>query len=155
MLWFNKNVDTLPVRVLIESFRTRTTTTTRFSHRTTVSARKSASFWREKRDTVVISVPVHFSPAHRWLSWLSTGLRRKCCLCNYICKRLDSLVFSDKDDKPEVPSHNPSMLVILWDVNIVYVIESAAYGVLFTSCLCQKPERARNERVKVFDTNNE
>ena len=40
-------------------------------------------------------------------------------------------------------------------VYIVYVIESAAYGVLFTSCLCQKPERARNERVRVFDTNNE
>ena len=30
---------------------------------------------------------------------------------------------------------------------IVYVIESAVYGVLFTSCLCQKPERAR-----AFDT---
>ena len=26
------------------------TTSTRFSHRTTVSARKPASFWREKRD---------------------------------------------------------------------------------------------------------
>ena len=39
--------------------------------------------------------------AHRWLSWLSTGL----------------LVFSDKDDKPEVRSHNPSMFIILWDVN--------------------------------------
>ena len=24
-------------------------------------------------------------------------------------------------------------------IYIVYVIESAAYGVLFTSCLCQKP----------------
>ena len=40
-------------------------------------------------------------------------------------------------------------------VHIVYVIESAAYGALCTSCLCQKPERARNERVRVFDTNNE
>ena len=38
-------------------------------------------------------------------------------------------------------------------VYIVYVIESAAYGVLFTSCLCQKPERARYERVRAFDTN--
>ena len=27
-------------------------------------------------------------------------------------------------------------------IYIVYVIESAAYRVLFTSCLCQKPERA-------------
>ena len=33
-------------------------------------------------------------------------------------------------------------------------MESAAYGVVFTSCLCQKPERARYERVKAFDTNN-
>ena len=41
------------------------------------------------------------------------------------------------------------------EIHIVYVIESAAYGVLCTSCLCQKPERARNERVRVFDTNNE
>ena len=41
------------------------------------------------------------------------------------------------------------------NINIVYVIESAAYGVLFTSCLCQKPERARYERVRAFDTNNE
>ena len=36
--------------------RTRTTTSTRFSHRTTLSARKPASFWREKRDIVVILV---------------------------------------------------------------------------------------------------
>ena len=36
-------------------------------------------------------------------------------------------------------------------IYIVYVIESAAYGVLFTSCLCQKPERARYERVRAFD----
>ena len=34
--------------------------------------------------------------------------RRKCYLCNFICKWLDFLVFSDKDDKPEVPS--PSSL---------------------------------------------
>ena len=32
--------------------------------------------------------------------------REKCCFCNSICKWLDFLVFSDKDDKPEVPSHN-------------------------------------------------
>ena len=40
-------------------------------------------------------------------------------------------------------------------VYIVYVIESAVYGVLFTSCFCQKPERARYERLGAFDTNNE
>ena len=33
-----------------------------------------------------------------------------------ICKWLDSLVFSDKDDKPELPSHNPSMFIILRDI---------------------------------------
>ena len=33
-------------------------------------------------------------------------------------------------------------------IYIVYVIESAAYGVICTSCLCQKPERARYERVR-------
>ena len=45
-------------------------------------------------------------------------------------------------------------ILVLCVINIVYVIESAAYGVLFTSCLCQKPERARYERVRAFDTNN-
>ena len=43
---------------------------------------------------------------------------------------------------------------ISFGVNIVYVIESAAYGVLFTSCLCQKPSLARTSLVRVFDTNN-
>ena len=36
-------------------------------------------------------------------------------------------------------------------IYIVYVIESAAYGVVFTSCLCEN----QNERVRSFDTNNE
>ena len=40
-------------------------------------------------------------------------------------------------------------------IYIFYVIESATYGLLFTSCLCQKPERLRYERVRAFDTNNE
>ena len=32
------------------------------------------------------------------------------------------------------------------DIYIVYVIESAAYGVIFTSCLCQSPnERGTSE----------
>ena len=34
--------------------------------------------------------------------------------------------------------------------NIVYFIESASYGVICTSCLCQKPERARYERVRAL-----
>ena len=35
-------------------------------------------------------------------------LRRNCCLCNNICKLLDFLVFSDKDQKKkgELPSHS-------------------------------------------------
>ena len=53
------------------------------------------------------------------------------------------------------PAAGVQPAVLANDVHIVYVIESAAYGVLCTSCLCQKPERARNERVSVFDTNNE
>ena len=49
------------------------------------------------------------------------GLRRECCLCNYIRKWLDFQVFSDKDDKPEVPyvSQITSMFMFissLWDV---------------------------------------
>ena len=37
-------------------------------------------------------------------------------------------------------------------VYIVYAIESAAYGVLVASCLCQKPERAGYERVRTQTT---
>ena len=43
-------------------------------------------------------------------------LRRECCLCNYISKWFDFQVFSDKDYKPEVPSHNSFNSKILWDV---------------------------------------
>ena len=35
--------------------------------------------------------------------------RRKCYLCNEVCKWLDFQVFSDKDDKPKVPSENTSI----------------------------------------------
>ena len=37
-------------------FRTRTTMSTRFPHRNTLSACKPASFWQEKRDAVIILV---------------------------------------------------------------------------------------------------
>ena len=40
-------------------------------------------------------------------------LRTMCCLCNDICKRLDLLVFSDKDEKPYVPSHSTFTYVVL------------------------------------------
>ena len=43
-------------------------------------------------------------------------LRRKCCLCNDICKWLAVLVFSDKDDKPEVPSPAPSLSCLAGDI---------------------------------------
>ena len=47
-----------------------------------------------------------------------------------------------------------TMIIYIY-IYIVYVIESAAYGVVCTSCLFQKPERARYERVRAFDRNNE
>ena len=48
---------------------------------------------------------------------ITRGLKiTQCCLCNDICKWLDSLVFSDKDDKLFAPSHNLSMFITLWDV---------------------------------------
>ena len=40
----------------------------------------------------------------------------KCCLCNDICKCLDFLVFSDKDEKPYVPSHSTFTDLFLWGV---------------------------------------
>ena len=43
-------------------------------------------------------------------------VRRKCCLCNYICKWLDSLDFLDENDKPNAPSCNSSVLTALRDV---------------------------------------
>ena len=39
-----------------------------------------------------------------------------CYLCNDICKWLDVLVFSDKDDKPWVPSPASSLLWSAGDV---------------------------------------
>ena len=42
-------------------------------------------------------------PTRRVLKLLS----RKCCLCNYVSKWLAFQVFSDKDCKLEVQSHNP------------------------------------------------
>ena len=45
-------------------------------------------------------------------------------------------------------------ILVLRVINIVYVIESALYGVICTRCLCQKPSLARTSLVRVFDTNN-
>ena len=38
---------------------------------------------------------------------------------------------------------------------VVYVIESATYRVVFTSCLCENPNERGTWRVRAFDTNNE
>ena len=54
---------------------------------------------------------VSLTPAGPTLRFLG----RKCCLCNYICKGLYFLVFSNKEDRPEVPSHGPYSLT-QWDV---------------------------------------
>ena len=61
-------------------------------------------------------------------------------LFNYISKSLDFQVFSDKDDKPKVSSHNPSMFIIMWDVKepthlslrVVHVVA----GVVICLLLC-------------------
>ena len=44
------------------------------------------------------------------------GPTLRLCLFNYISKWLDFQVFSDKDYKPEVPSHNSFNSKVLWDV---------------------------------------
>ena len=41
-------------------------------------------------------------------------------------------------------------ILVLRVINIVYVIEIALYGVIFTSCLCEKPSLARTSLVRVF-----
>ena len=41
---------------------------------------------------------------------------KKALPCDDICKWLDFLVFSDKDEKPKVPSHSTFSDLFLWDV---------------------------------------
>ena len=52
----NRSCASSRAPALATVFLPQTTTNTRFSHRATLSARKPASFWREKRDAVVILV---------------------------------------------------------------------------------------------------
>ena len=53
------------------------------------------------------------NPPHRpTLRVFKINWGEKCCLCNDICKWLDFLVFSDKDDKSLVPSHNPCLWLL-------------------------------------------
>ena len=40
-------------------------------------------------------------------------ITEKFCLCNDICKRLDFLVFLDKDEKPQVLSHSTYTYLVL------------------------------------------
>ena len=47
-----------------------------------------------------------------------------------ICERLDSLVFSDRDNKLKTLSYNPSMFAILWDVKeIAHYLQRVGDGV--------------------------
>ena len=55
---------------------------------------------------------------------------------------------------PKFPSDPESSSVVFFIKNVVYFIESALYEVIFTSLFVSKPERARYERVRAFDTNN-
>ena len=75
--------------------------------------------------------------------------------CNTLLCTVGNCEILTTSQSSEGPRENQLIHSAFKNVNIVYVIESAAYGVLFTSCLCQKPERARYERVRAFDTNNE
>ena len=54
--WRVGRANAFPCSVQDLDSRTRTTMSTRFSHETTLRARKPTSFWREKRDTDVILV---------------------------------------------------------------------------------------------------
>ena len=54
--------------------------------------------------------------------------------------------FQVEHEKRNFISTSSHVLDPVYYINIVYVIESAAYGVLFTSCLCQNPnERGTSE----------
>ena len=56
-------------------------------------------------------------------------------------------VFSDKDDKPEVPSHNSSMFIILWDVkeptHLSLRVGHVVLGVVVCLLLCIMVGRAK------------
>ena len=53
------------------------------------------------------SVVEHWAVTREVVSSTLKILSRKCCLCNHISKWFYFQVFSDKDYKPEVPSHKP------------------------------------------------
>ena len=87
--------------------------------------------WAETREVVSsrLRPDQHSGSLNNW--------GEKCCLCNFIYKWLDFLVFSDKDDKPEVPSHNS--LNVLWDVKepTHYSNKSRVIPVLWLSFVCE------------------
>ena len=51
-------------------------------------------------------------------------------LCNDICKWLDFLVFSDKNEKLQVPSHNTFTDLFLWDEKRTHISSSKRVGVV-------------------------
>ena len=82
-------------------------------------------------------------------------LRTDECVVKKQNKTKNVVVLQEKGGILEIVQDITEVSVGEEKVHIVYVIESALYGVICTSCLCQKPERARYERVRAFDTNNE
>ena len=57
-------------------------------------------------------------------------------------------IWSSRLDQPERAN-------LYKDLNIVYIIQRTAYEGMFTSLFMPRPERARSERVRTFDTNKE
>ena len=65
-------------------------------------------------DYALDCMPLGYMPVEHWTTvrkvrgykhpapTKTQGLRRKCCLCNDMCKWLDSLVFFDKDCRPHL-----------------------------------------------------
>ena len=62
-------------------------------------------------------------------------ITEKCCLCSEICKWLDFLVFSDKDEKPYVPSHSTFNDLFLWDVKEPTSLFEKTVGVEDPGCV--------------------
>ena len=65
----------------------------------------------------------------------------------------DSLVFSDKDDKPYAPSHIPSMSISLWNIMKPHTIrkeEGIEFQVLW-SVLCGRYIKVRRVNVRRYE----
>ena len=70
-----------------------------------------------------------------------------CCLCYDICKRLHNLFFSDKDEKPQVPSPKSSLYWLAEDLkestHLSQRVGNIAPGVVvWPMCHCQRGIRS-------------